>query len=634
MPEDSSDPAFAAVRLAEPRPDIERRPGGEMVIRSAHTLNGYPAQLGEHVKHWARTAPERTFLAERVADGSWRRLSYRDAAELSDRVSQSLIDRGHSSKRPIAALSDNSINMALLKLGAMQIGIPFLPVSPAYSLMSENFAKLKYIVGEFLPSLIYVSELPPFARALAAIPMDGVALVADKIDPAFPDVTQFDDLLKSTVTDAVGQLYEKVGPDTIAKILLTSGSTGMPKGVINTQRMMGANGAAIDQMWPFLSEKPPIIVDWLPWNHTFGTNFNFNQILRNGGTMYIDAGKPAPGKLDTTLANMREIQPTLFFNVPRGFDMVIPVLEQDDKFGHHVFEKLDIIFYAGAALPTHLWKRLDALSIKHRGKRTPILTSLGSTETAPVATFCHWPAADVGGVGLPVPGTMVKLVPDGGKLEMRVKGENVTPGYYGRPDLTEKAFDEEGFFKLGDAVALIDPAQPRRGLRFDGRVSENFKLMSGTWVHVGDLRLSVISAAAPIVQDAVVTGHDREDIGLLVFLNPAGCQQVCNDKDVTISSLVSREEIRSHLLSALQEFNSINAGNSRCISRVLLMAEPPSIDGNEITDKGYINQRAVLERRAALVERLYSDETSPDVVIIPAQNNHEKRPVAAMAARS
>ncbi|MBI3436927.1 MAG: feruloyl-CoA synthase [Proteobacteria bacterium] len=634
MSDESSSPDFAAVRLAEPRPDVQHRPDGAVLISCTDPLRDYPRQLGEHLKHWAKIAPDRTFLAERAPDGDWRRLSYSAAAELSNRVSQWLLDRGHSAKRPIAALSDNSINMALLKLGAMQIGIPFLPVSPAYSLMSENFAKLKYIAGEFSPSLIYVSAFAPFARALAAIRMAGMDLLADHCDPAFPHAVVFTDVLKATATDLVREHYGRVGPDTIAKILLTSGSTGMPKGVINTQRMMGANGAAIDHVWPFLSEKPPIIVDWLPWNHTFGTNFNFNQILRNGGTMYIDAGKPVPGKLELTLANIREIQPTLFFNVPRGFDMVIPALEQDDGFARHVFEKLDIIFYAGAALPPHLWKRLDALSVKHRAKRIPILSSLGSTETAPVATFCHWPAADIGGVGLPVPGTTVKLVPDGEKLEMRVKGENVTPGYYGRPDLTEKAFDDEGFFKLGDAVAFVDPADPRRGLRFDGRVSENFKLSSGTWVQVGDLRLSFISAAAPVVQDAVVTGHDREDVGLLLFLSQAGCQQICRDKQARIDRLVGREEIRSYLLAALEAFNKSNAGNSRRIARLLVMTEPPSIDGNEITDKGYINQRAVLERRAELVERLYSDDTSPDVMTAPARRNQDKSSVPAMAAQN
>lgn len=624
MPLDAS---VAPIRLADPSPTIERRTNGEIIIGNATPLAAYPAQLSDHLRRWAREAPERTFLAERDQSGDWRRLSYAEAVRLIDRVSQALLERGHSAERPVAALSDNSINMALLKFGAMQVGIPFMPISPAYSLMSENFAKLKYIAEAFRPSLIYVSALKPFARALAAMPRDGVTLLADAADADCPDALTFADLLASTPDERVARHYRTVGPDSIAKILLTSGSTGMPKGVINTQRMMGANGAGIDQAWPFLTERPPVIVDWLPWNHTFGTNFNLNQILRNGGTMYIDAGKPAPGKLDITLANLRAVKSTLLFNVPRGFDMVIPALEADDDFARHVFGDLDVIFYAGAALPPHLWTRLDALAVKHRGVRLPILSSLGSTETAPVASFCHWHAQDIGGVGLPVPGTSIKLVPDGGKLEMRVKGENVTPGYYGRPDLTRGAFDDEGYFKLGDAVTFVDPARLTRGLRFDGRVSENFKLSSGTWVAVGDLRVSVISAAAPMIQDAVVTGHNRAEVGVLVFPNIAGCQSACGEK-LPVQDLVAHPALHAKLGEALAAFNRANAGSSRRIARVLLMTEPPSIDGNEITDKGYINQRAVLERRAALVERLYDTAPSPDVLVVAAGT---AAPVAASA---
>lgn len=609
---------FLDIELARPAVDVERRESGVIVLRSPLPLAAHARHVGEHLQQWAAADPVRSFLAERNAAGAWQHLSYGEAAQRADAVSQYLLDQGHGSDRPVAALCDNCINVALLKLGAMQVGIPFLPISPAYSLMSEDFARLKYIVAEFSPSLIYVSSLAPFARALRAIDADSVQLVADDGHAEFETAVSFRQMVSGGAGPAVEERRKSVGADTIAKILLTSGSTGMPKGVINTQRMLCANGAAIDQVWPFLTQKPPIIVDWLPWSHTFGTNFNFNQILRNGGTMYIDAGKPAPGKLDITLRNLREIQPTLLYNVPRGFDMIIPALEQDEAFGRHVFEKLDVIFYAGAALPPHLWQRLDALAVKHRGRRLPILSALGSTETAPVASFCHWSAADIGGVGLPVPGCELKLVPDGGKLEMRVRGANVTPGYYRRPDLTEKAFDHEGFFKLGDAVAFIDPARPERGLRFDGRVSENFKLLSGTWVQVGHLRLAAISAAAPAIQDAVVTGHDREEVGLLIFPSLEGCRKICNAPDASLSEIAARPELHAYLVKTLGAFNVANPGSSRQIARVLIMTTPPSIDGNEITDKGYINQRAVLERRADLVERLYADRPQSDVVVIAA----------------
>ncbi len=619
---------FIDIALATPAVDVERRDSGEILLRSPLPLAAHARHVGEYLQHWAKADPARSFLVERDTAGVWQHLSFGQAAQRADVVSQWLIDHGHNADRPVAALCDNCVNMALLKLGAMQIGIPFLPVSPAYSLMSENFAKLKHVVSELQPSLIYVPSLSQFARALKALNLTGIQVVADAAHPDFPDAIPFVDLLAPKLGPQVAQRRDAVGPDTVAKILLTSGSTGMPKGVINTQRMMCANGTAVDQVWMFLTKTRPVLVDWLPWNHTFGTNFNFNQVLRHGGTMYIDAGKPAPGKLDITLKNLREVQQTLLYNVPRGYDMLLPALEAEDDFARHVFEKLDVIFYAGAALPPHLWQRLEALAIKHRGKRLPILSSLGSTETGPVASFCHWPASDIGGVGLPVPGCTLKLVPDGGKLEMRVKGANVTPGYYRRADLTEQAFDDEGFFKLGDAVAFIDPERPERGLRFDGRVSENFKLSSGTWVQVGDIRLSAISAAAPAIQDAVVTGHDREEVGLLIFPNLDGCRKICNAPEATMADLMSCPELHAHLARTLSVFNGANPGSSRQISRVLVMATPASIDGNEITDKGYINQRAVLEGRAAEVSRLYAGTAQPDVVLIPREATTKQQSAA------
>jgi feruloyl-CoA synthase len=596
---------------------MERRDNGEILLRSELPPAAYPRHIGEFLLHWAKADPSRKFLAQRDSKGEWEYLTFGEAAAKADALSQWLIDNGHGGDRPLAALCDNCIPMGLLKLAAMQIGMPFLPISPAYSLMSENFAKLKHVVQELQPSLIYVPSLATFGRALQALDLSGIQILADAPHPDFPKAAIFSEALSAKPSAEVAKRRDAVTPDTIAKILLTSGSTGMPKGVMNTQRMLCANGAAVDQVWKFLTRQPPLLVDWLPWNHTFGTNFNFGQTLRHGGTLYIDAGKPLPGKFETTLKNLREFQQGVLYNVPRGYDMLVPVLEADDDFARHVFGKLQMIFYAGAALPENLWNRLDALSIKHRGKRIPILSSLGSTETAPVAIVTHWPARDFGGVGLPIPGCEIKLVPDGNKLEFRVRGPNVTPGYYRRPDLSALAFDEEGFFMMGDAVAFIDPKEPERGLRFDGRVSENFKLMSGTWVQVGDLRLSAISAAAPAIQDAVVTGHDREEIGLLVFPNLDGCRQICTAPDASLAELVTRPELHAHVANTLSAFNAANPGTSRQVRRVLLMTELPSVDGNEITDKGYINQRAVLQRRAGEVQRLYSDASQPDVVIVP-----------------
>jgi feruloyl-CoA synthase len=615
------------VHLAKPAIHVERRNNGEFIVSSPLSLPAYPKHLGQSLQYWAEKDPDRCFLAERDANGEWRRISYSEALAASERIGHALLQRGHSANNPIGSLCDNCINMALLMLGAMHVGIPFIPVSPAYSLMSENFEKLKYIATTFTPTLLYVPSLGMFAKALKAIESLGIQIIADGRDPSFPSAESFQDLTVDPPGPAVKKHHDQINEDTIAKILLTSGSTGMPKGVINTHRMMCANGAAIDAVWPFLRDKPPIIVDWLPWNHTFGSNFNFNQIMRNGGTLYIDAGKPMPGRIEITIKNLKDVQPTLFYNVPRGFDALVPVLEQDDTFATHLFKKLDIIFFAGAALPVHLWKRLDALSIKHRGIRIPILSALGSTETAPVSTLSYWSAMESAAVGLPVPGVTLKLVPDGEKLEMRVKGENVTPGYYRADDQTSKAFDEDGFFKLGDAVKFVNENDVIAGLLFDGRVAENFKLMSGTWIHVGELRIDAISAAAPVIQDAVVTGHDREEVGLLIFPNLEGCRTIAEAPGATPAELIVQPNVIQHLKNSFETFNAHNAGTSRRITRVLVMAEPPSIDGGEITDKGYINQRAVLARRKTLVERLYADPPPSDVIVIEGHQRFTKSSV-------
>jgi feruloyl-CoA synthase len=394
-------------------------------------------------------------------------------------------------------------------------------------------------------------------------------------------------LLKTNPGSTQEREHAKVGPDTVAKILFTSGSTGTPKGVINTHRMLCANQQMLAQAWPFVEDAPPVVVDWLPWNHTFGGNHNFNLVLRNGGTMVIDAGTPVPGLVETTVRNLSEVAPTMYFNVPRGFDLLLPFLEKDAALRENFFKRLDALFYAAAALPQNLWDRLKALKSDLK-----MLSAWGSTETAPLATSVHFPMDRPGVIGLPVAGCELKLVPAAGKLEVRVRGENVTPGYYGRPDLTRAAFDEEGFYRIGDAVKLADPADPAKGIVFDGRVAEDFKLSSGTWVHAGGLRVRLIAAGDPIIQDAVITGHDRNEVGALVFLSPAA-------KGV---------DVHARLAQALEAF--AGEPSSTRIARVMVMSEPPSIDANEITDKGYMNQRAVLERRAELVERLYASGSS------------------------
>jgi feruloyl-CoA synthase len=448
--------------------------------------------------------------------------------------------------------------------------------------MSKDFGKLKPIFELVQPGLVYAADAEKFAPALAA--------VGAKSTPVA-------ELLETNPGSTLEREFLKVGPDTVAKILFTSGSTGTPKGVINTQRMLCANQQMALQAWPFIEDKPPVLVEWLPWNHTFGGNHNFNMALRHGGTLYVDGGKPVPGLVETTVRNLKEVAPTMYFNVPRGFDLLLPFLEKDAELRRNFFRNLDMLFYAAAALPQNLWDRLQRLAQQEkRSGEFAMLSAWGSTETSPLATSVHFLMERPGVIGLPVAGCELKLVPSASKLEVRVRGANVTPGYYKRPDLTAAAFDEEGFYRIGDAVKFADPADASKGVVFDGRLAEDFKLSTGTWVNVGVVRVKLVAAADPILQDAVITGHDRDDIGALVFLSPAA-------KDLP----AARERVREALKQLAAE-----GGSSTHPVRALIMTEPPSIDANEITDKGYMNQRAVLERRAELVKKLYS--TDPDVI--------------------
>ena len=560
------------LRLAPAEVKVDRRPDGTTLMRSPQKLGPYARCVTEWLVHWSNRTPERTFLQERKGEG-WRKLSYRETYGEVRRVAQALLDLGLGKEKPVAILSDNSIDHALLALGAMHVGIPVAPISPAYSLMSQDFAKLKMIFELIKPGLVWTADPAKFASALDAVGAKSARL---------------DDLLKVNPGSTQEREFAAVKPESTAKILFTSGSTGTPKGVINTHRMLCANQQMLAQAWPFVEGEPPVVVDWLPWNHTFGGNHNFNLVLRNGGTMVIDAGKPVPGLVETTVRNLSEVAPTIYFNVPRGFDLLLPFLEKDAALRESFFKRLDALFYAAAALPQNLWDRLKALKSDLK-----MLSAWGSTETAPLATSVHFPMDRPGVIGLPVAGCELKLVPAAGKLEVRVRGENVTPGYYGRPDLTRAAFDEEGFYRIGDAVKLADPADPARGIVFDGRVAEDFKLSSGTWVHVGAVRVRLIAAGDPLIQDAVITGHDRDEIGALVFMSPA-------------AKSLSSEELKAKLEETLRKFQG-EASSTRP-ARLMVMSEPPSIDANEITDKGYMNQRAVLERRAGLVDKLYAAE--------------------------
>jgi feruloyl-CoA synthase len=603
----SAAPRFNSVRFAEAKVDVERRSGGEIILRSPQTLRTYPHQMGVHLRRWALERPNSAFLLERSRKREWRTLSYQEVLAAVESLGQSLLERTLND-RPIMVLSENSIDLAILTLAANYVGVPVVPVSPSYSLMSHDFGKLRAIFESTRPALLYAKEGALYSRALKALPLTHEEIVFSEQRVDDIPSTSFRALLTATPTSAVDQAFNRVDPDCAAKILFTSGSTGAPKGVTITHRMLCCVQQSIAQCWPFIEGRPPVVLDWLPWSHAFGCNHNFNIVLRNGGTLYIDDGKPTPELIERTVQNLREVSPTLYFNAPRGFDMILPYLKSDRALARRFFQDLDVLFYAGAALPQSLWQRLEELSVKVRGERVRMVTAWGATETTCSATIVHFTIEKAGVIGNPAPGVEIKLVPSGDKHELRVRGATVTPGYWKLPDLTKAAFDDEGFYKIGDAGKLDDPADPAKGIIFDGRVAEDFKLQSGTWVHSGQIRMGLIAACSPLVQDAVIVGHDRNDVGALLFLSPTTCNAVVDGE------VLKPDEVLEVLRIGIQEYNEANPANSTKIARAAILADPPSIDHGEITDKGYINQRAVVERRAELIDSLYSSQPSEHIL--------------------
>jgi feruloyl-CoA synthase len=575
--------------------------------------------LGEHLERWAMERPDAVFLAQRAGD-DWRKLSYAKARTLVRAIATNLLGRKLSAERPVAILSENSIEHALLALAAMHVGIPVVPVSTAYSLVSRDYQKLRSVFSLLTPGLVFADDGQRFAPALAALSdYDFELVVARNGEELARPAQAFAALLEREDEAAVERAFASIGPDTIAKFLLTSGSTGEPKAVINTQRMLCSNQQTLRQAWPFLQEEAPVLVDWLPWNHTAGGNNNFGVALVNGGTFYIDDGKPMPGLIEKTVRNLREISPTLYYNVPRGYEALLPFWESDAELRDSFFARLKVIQYAGAALPAHLWERLERVSVLATGKRVRMTSGWGATETAPQVTLVHFEPARASVIGLPTPGNVLKMIPvnNSDKYELRVQGPNVTPGYWRRDDLTAAAFDDEGFYRMGDAGRLVNPADPAQGIEFAGRVAEEFKLTSGTWVHVGDLRVRAIAALAPVAQDVVITGHDRDELGFMIFPNLSGCRELCPDFPVTASApeLCNDERVREQVRKGMQLLKAAGGGSSTYATRALFLLEPPQIDAGEITDKGYINQRAVLERRAGLVAQLYAATLSAEIIV-------------------
>ncbi len=581
----------------------EVRPNGDILLRSDQELGGYLRNLGEMLRYWASVDSAHMLAAERSSEGGWIYCSYGEALSAANAIGQALLDRGLSQQSPLMILSDNSIGHFLMALGAFTVGVPVAPISVAYSLRSRDHSRIKVIRELINPGAVYVEDAEIFGDALAALGA-GLPVISKrggKVDDSF------DALIATRPSEDVEKAFAAVSKDYIAKILFTSGSTGSPKGVVNTHEMLCANQQMIRQAWPFLNHERPVLVDWLPWSHTFGGNHNANIVLSNGGTIYIDDGRPTPEMIRRSVANYRDVSPTLAFNVPAGYALLVPILEEDPAAAADFFRRIRVVFNAAAALPTRLRQRLEELARSSTGRDIPVTGSWGTTETSPAATSAHFSFKDARSIGVPLPGVTVKLVPQPEKevYELRVKGSSITPGYYLRPDLDKAAFDDEGFYKPGDAVSLADPLDDNMGLLFRGRIVEDFKLLTGTFVHVGALRTALLSAE-PILSDAVITGEGRNEVGALAWLNETEVRHKFEGISFGRETVVHRDELADHLSTVLAEFNR-GLGSSAKVKRILLMGDPPNLDLGEVTDKGSINQRQVLACRAELVDLLYSD---------------------------
>jgi len=594
---------------------IERRADGAIFARSPYTLGSYPAKITERLEHWAAAAPERVFLAARNDDGDWRRLSYGDALRRVRNVAQALLNRRLSNDRPVVILSGNSIEHGILALGAMYAGIMYVPVVPSYSLLARDFTTLRTMWDALHPGLVFAAEGQPFERALGSV--DAPEVVTCAAIASMPS-TSFEELESTPATTAVDDAHACVTPSTIAKLLYTSGSTGQPKGVINTQRMLCSNQEMLRTVLPLLGEESPVLCDWLPWNHTFGGNHNFGIVLYNGGTLYIDAGKPTPAAFETTMRNLGEIATTAYFNVPRGYDLLVPRLRSDPEFSRHFVSRLKMLFCAAASLRQQIADDLTAVSTTASGIRIPFVTGLGATESAPFA-LCAGDADFTGAhIGVPVPGVELKLAHVGQQMEGRLRGPNITPGYWADDALTQASFDEEGYYKLGDALGFVDPADPAMGFTFQGRIAEDFKLSTGTWVRVGRLRARLLTACGDLVHDVAIAGPDRDFVVALLFPNIDACRAMCGSTaaDWSAASVLSHATVTSAIRRILEEVARESVGLSTSVARAMLMVQPPAIDAHETTEKGSINQKAVLANRSALFDMLYAEPPLAGVIAI------------------
>ena len=581
---------------------------GCLLIRHGLDLQPFDRQVGDWVRRGAVQFPTRIALGEWDATGQLHTLDYAQLKDRCDRVAQFLLDAGLSQERPIAILSEKSLSSAVLTLAGMQSGIPVCPISPAYALRPEARARLVACIQKITPGLVLVDDGAAFAEAVALLPADVQIVYETKPPPTRTDATPFSDLLKTVAGPEVDAAFAAVDVDAPAKILFTSGSTGEPKAAISTHRMMCSNTRAQTQLFPFLQTHPPVVVDWQPWHHCGGGSHNFHTVLGNGGSYYLDRGKPTTeDAFMPTLLALQQVSPTLHFNVPLGYDRLAMHMARDPALRNKFFARLDCLVYSGAAMPTSLWDQLERLCQSERGAGVPMVSSYGMTEMAPLHTSLHWNEGRPGMIGLPIPGSVVKLVPVDDKLELRAKGPNITPGYFRAPALTAEAFDEQGWYKSGDAVRLVDPLKPELGLQLEGRLTDQFKLQSGTWVRVGDLRTAVVSATSPLLADALIAGEGRAEVGVLAVPHLTACREFFALPEATLTDLVALPQLREELRQRLAAYNAVNSASSVKSARALLIDDAPSLATGETTDKGHVNQKLAVQRRAALVERLFDD---------------------------
>ena len=606
------------LKLGSNAAEVRRRPDGADIVTPLEELGPYPERLADRFVHFAETAPDRVYIGARDASGGWRTFTYAEAFQAARAIGTALLRRGLDVERPVMILSGNDIEHALLAVACLYVGVPYASISPAYSTVAKDFGKLRHIAGKLTPGMIFAADGAVYAAAIDTIVSDESWMVTTRNAPPGREATLFSELISGPIDDErVDAAAAAVRTDDVAKFLFTSGSTGLPKGVVNPHRMLTANQEMLTNYFRFMREEPPVIIDWLPWNHTFGGNHNFGLVIYNGGSLYIDDGRPTPGGIKATVRNLREIAPTVYFNVPKGFEELVPFLREDRELRKTFFSRLNMIFFAGAGLAQHVWDELDVIAVQELGERIPIVSGLGATETGPFALVCAPEHCLSGAVGMPVPGVEVKLTPSDGKLEARVRGPAITPGYWREPELTAKAFDEEGWYKLGDALRLLDPEAPEKGYAFDGRIGEDFKLATGTWVSVGPMRAKFIDHFAPLVRDVVIGGLNHDDVVALAFPDVEACRAFVgaargvND----VSGLLADPKLKAELAARLTSLAALSTGSSTRFARMMMLEAPPSLDVGEITDKGSINQRAVLSHRADLVEELYARPFPPRVIV-------------------